>query len=75
MNRRKIARVSDAARQVRRAIDNGDGETAWSYAVLTAKLARAREPRRYWCGMCDRFFSRSGDCPACGFDLERWPKE
>ena len=46
MNRQRIARVSDVARLVRRAIGNGDGETAWSYAVLAAKMAKAREQSR-----------------------------
>lgn len=30
---------------------------------------------RYYCGMCEESFTRSGECPKCGFDLERWPDE
>lgn len=29
--------------------------------------------RRWWCAMCDRLFSKGGDCPQCGFQLAKWP--
>ncbi len=35
--------------------------------TTTAKI------RRYYCGMCDRWFSKGGDCKLCGFQLEREP--
>ena len=25
---------------------------------------------RYFCQMCERWFTRGGDCPKCGFKLE-----
>jgi len=28
---------------------------------------------RWYCGMCDKLVKKSGDCPACGFRLEKWP--
>ena len=31
--------------------------------------------KRWWCGMCEELFTRSGDCPLCGFQLERWPED
>lgn len=31
--------------------------------------------RRWYCGMCEELFPRSGDCPRCGFKLERWPED
>jgi ribosome-binding protein aMBF1 (putative translation factor) len=46
VSRRVIVRVSDIARQVRRAIDNGDEDSAWSYAVLAAKVAKVQEQSR-----------------------------
>jgi len=28
---------------------------------------------RWYCMMCEKLFKKSGDCPACGFKLEKWP--
>jgi rRNA maturation endonuclease Nob1 len=29
--------------------------------------------RRWFCLMCEALFTKSGDCPKCGYPLERWP--
>jgi hypothetical protein len=39
-----------------------------------AKRDQSEQPkpkRRYYCGMCEKWFSRGGDCRLCGFQLER----
>lgn len=36
-------------------------------------VQHAKPPRRWYCLMCERFFSKGGECPHCGFKLERWP--
>jgi hypothetical protein len=29
--------------------------------------------KKWYCGMCEEWFKKSGDCPKCGFGLERDP--
>jgi len=29
--------------------------------------------KQWFCGMCEKLFKRGGDCPLCGFKLEKWP--
>jgi hypothetical protein len=41
-------------------------------APSSAPQAARRQPKRWYCGMCERQFTRGGDCPLCGFALERW---
>jgi hypothetical protein len=46
------------------------------HAETPLAAARAKEighlyRPRYYCGPCDEWFRRSGDCPHCGADLEK----
>jgi hypothetical protein len=50
-----------------------DDDDQFVPARETEKLMKSTTPRRWYCGMCERLFSKGGDCPRCGFKLERWP--
>jgi hypothetical protein len=51
-------------------------------ATSDAKAKASRENGKkggrlpsYYCGMCEQWFTRSKECPKCGFDLERSPRQ
>jgi uncharacterized paraquat-inducible protein A len=39
-----------------------------------ARIARAQAAREWYCGMCEQWFTKGGDCPRCGFTLEPLPR-
>jgi hypothetical protein len=41
---------------------------------MAAQAERRRLLARWYCGMCEKLFTKGGDCPLCGFTLESMPR-